>query len=703
MEAPDRPVEIIIQPGAPPDAGVVFTSIDEEGRRDPIFQYVLRHTGWEPKLSLAELARKGFASQRMPDGRLLIAIATMATERTKAAEALTSGLQNALREMKETLANETIWMPLMGTGAGSLSLEESAIAILEAFGQISASGRLPPPKRITIAPPKEIAQEPLNSIAMRFRKAAFDANISVRPAIQNNIEAFEASAELEESTDPSSSNFDRTPFQNDRAAQIDSLNRRAVAGTMATLIDEIWPSEEEAKADEPHEDSSFMIHLHGRWGSGKTSILNFLKEELESGKVAPRTPPCDPPWLIVDYNAWRNQKLGPAWWTLMNAVYKAALDKLPFRSRAHKSVRLSHFFWKLKIGWLPKAGTAVLTVIALLVASQFELKNDLLDVLKYVAAFMPLFATIFLSGFLNSRVATQYLELAQDPLGPLTARYENMIAEIDRPVVVMIDDVDRCDAAFVVDLLQTIQTLFRGARVLYIVAGDRDWICSSYQKVYSDFADTVSEPGRSLGHLFLEKVFQLSVEVPPLLPHQRTVFWNSLIGEGGDATVENDAEIEAEIEDEVANLDTETALQAYMETKRSDPRQAAIAGAKVFQRMQSPELKREREHFLYRYAELLEPNPRAMKRLLNAYGFRRGYDIQAPEPSDPDALARWTILANRWPILTDHLSGAPAGSGEPPEVRTLLDDPEVRRVAGDYDPKDLWPVPTAEGAGNFAA
>lgn len=79
------------------------------------------------------------------------------------------------------------------------------------------------------------------------------------------------------------------------------------------------------------------------------------------------------------------------------------------------------------------------------------------------------------------------------------------------------------------------------------------------------------------------------------------------------------------------------------------PAHAAIAGARAFQRMQSKELVGEREHFLAKYADLLEANPRAMKRLLNAYGFRRGFDIQSPHRSDPDSLVRWTILENRRP------------------------------------------------------
>ena len=106
-----------------------------------------------------------------------------------------------------------------------------------------------------------------------------------------------------------------------------------------------------------------------------------------------------------------------------------------------------------------------------------------------------------------------------------------------------------------------------------------------------------------------------------------------------------------------------------------------MAGARAFQRMQSKELVGEREHFLAGYADLLEANPRAMKRLLNAYGFRRGFDIQSPHRSDPDALVRWTILENRWPVLADHLAGRSAGRGDGEIIDGLMKDSEVRDVA----------------------
>jgi hypothetical protein len=97
--------------------------------------------------------------------------------------------------------------------------------------------------------------------------------------------------------------------------------------------------------------------------------------------------------------------------------------------------------------------------------------------------------------------------------------------------------------------------------------------------------------------------------------------------------------------------------------------------------MHSASLVSEREHFLAGYKDLIEPNPRAMKRLLNAYGFRRGFDIQSRKRSDADTLVRWTILENRWPILADHLEGRSSGRDERGIIDALWKNPEVLEVA----------------------
>src|SRR5262249_16060641 len=92
-------------------------------------------------------------------------------------------------------------------------------------------------------------------------------------------------------------------------------------------------------------------------------------------------------------------------------------------------------------------------------------------------------------------------------------------------------------------------------------------------------------------------------------------------------------------------------------------------------------------YFLQRFIHLLEPNPRAMKRLLNTYAVRRDLAlISGVVPLQDlvrrEQLALWTIISLRWPELEDHLIELARGKTAEPsdEVRALLASEEVQDV-----------------------
>ena len=140
-----------------------------------------------------------------------------------------------------------------------------------------------------------------------------------------------------------------------------------------------------------------------------------------------------------------------------------------------------------------------------------------------------------------------------------------------------------------------------------------------------------------------------------------------------------------EIVTEITSLTKERDLISASKKQRESPAQEAFAKAEIFKQMQSPALRREQQHFLADYEGLVEKNPRAMKRLLNAYGFRRGFEIQSgifrEGDGEMDALIRWIILENRWPVLADHLSPGSAGDGDNKIIDALMKDPDVLDVA----------------------
>ena len=85
---------------------------------------------------------------------------------------------------------------------------------------------------------------------------------------------------------------DAVPTHSDIPAEIDELGRKPFAEVLALRIDEVWKKESkkvakgaEKKNGQDGGEQAFMVHIHGAWGIGKTSVLNFLREETYVWKV----------------------------------------------------------------------------------------------------------------------------------------------------------------------------------------------------------------------------------------------------------------------------------------------------------------------------------------------------------------------------------------------------------------------------------
>jgi hypothetical protein len=233
------------------------------------------------------------------------------------------------------------------------------------------------------------------------------------------------------------------------------------------------------------------------------------------------------------------------------------------------------------------------------------------------------------------------------------------------------------------------------APVTYVVAADRRWLYDSYARIYRDFRSVSREPGRPLGHLFLEKTFQVSASLPQLAYGVRDNYWQHLIVGDSARNPGDDAHLVEQAERDLEGATLQEALGAAGKAGSLEEQQAIVTAAA--NRLGSAEVQREIRHRLAPFGPLLEPNPRAMKRLVNAYrielkrmlaeGRRVGRAAATPEQ-----LALWTILSLRWPLLADHLakhpelvnSGVSPNGSDPLEgdaaMRQLRESREVEAV-----------------------
>ena len=106
------------------------------------------------------------------------------------------------------------------------------------------------------------------------------------PALEREIREPIATLFLDEPSRPES-----VLTHTDNPATVDELNREGVARILARRIRDMRDHEvaaADAAGDRRYpRGRSFLVHLNGPWGSGKTSLLNFLRNELPEARARP--------------------------------------------------------------------------------------------------------------------------------------------------------------------------------------------------------------------------------------------------------------------------------------------------------------------------------------------------------------------------------------------------------------------------------
>lgn len=450
-------------------------------------------------------------------------------------------------------------------------------------------------------------------------------------------------------------------LQPDAAAHEDALEQEPLARLLAARL---------RRFQVENADASFLVHVDGPWGSGKSTLLSLLRQHLTTAG------PGDSMWLVVDFNAWRESKVGIAWWALLAALRRAlADDRKKWLGRAW--LRVSEAGARARWAGAPFIlAFLVLLVLAavffgVLRPSRLTLASSegiAQGITTLVAALGTLWAGSRLAGrfFLwdSARGARAYEQSSANPMDDVARHFEWLIKKAGKPVVFFIDDLDRCSNDYVVALLDAVETLIRdagsdrspasGTAPCFVVAADGTWIRRSYEIAYSQFTESMAQAGQELGYLFLDKLFQLRVPMPGVGAGKRGQFVQQLL-------------------------------------RPSGPEATAEAG-----RLSSASATTATEHWLQQFAVLFPPNPRAIKRFINNFSILREVRTLEGNPIAMETLALWTIIETRWPALAGYLRTHPEAislvsrpsdnsqqqrlADVPDHLRPLFTDPDLRRL-----------------------
>lgn len=450
------------------------------------------------------------------------------------------------------------------------------------------------------------------------------------------------------------------PAQVDSTRVRDRLGRRIVAAHLGALLSELAAHSESTSA---------VVHIDGQWGAGKTTLVRLLLDDEQAHGRA-WTPP-----LVVQYEAWRECAIAPEWWSLV-----AAIEKEVRRSRS-RVVRAFMQVWSAvaRTARSPATLTALAVALVGVVLSGFFPSSWVQTVATVAAVIGGLVGIGQVAGrtlfWHSAPFGRLHLHTEDNPLGQVAdmvswlrgwaPRMSGQAGQDRRrPILLVIDDLDRCPAERVVKILETVHTILRQppargrsrrrepARLFVLVLADGRWVRQAFASHYAEFRDRGSAI-RDLGSDFTQKVFDHVVLVPDLFAEQVSAYVDSVVGTRADGPAEGLAGMPPD-------RTTHPAGGGGAGPREDQPLPVAIPPTRDQERVQIERVRHEAtasaahvrsHHLLHTYARLMPANPRMIKRVANALGMLEAIRAHVGHTEDDDAMARAAILLVRFPTL----------------------------------------------------
>jgi formylglycine-generating enzyme required for sulfatase activity len=365
-----------------------------------------------------------------------------------------------------------------------------------------------------------------------------------------------------------------------------------------------------------------VIGIFGKWGTGKTSLMNLIQCELENlDKLSTNKILKDVKSIRVE--PWKLTNREQIWTSILQLSISSIHKKLDFFSRITFDLKL--FFNRINLARLPIVIIKNLIRIAIAISPiwlNFILKIDDNN-LNYVEVLLNppfnIISSILLTLILfvhpsyksfRDQISLNLDELLEkapfekqiSTLQRLNKEFEKLVYHLigeNGRLIIFIDDLDRCIPKQIPEVLEAIKLFATTKGCIYIMALDLDIVRKSI-KAYYGFEDDKESTE------FLEKIIQVPFNLPPIDQDRIKLF----------------------IDDTYPNL-----------------KQLSNSAFEVF-------------------CQGLEPNPRKIKRTLNIFFNLLDLSVQrankwAMDPVHPGLVAKIVLIQSRFPVIYQRIVDNP--------------------------------------------
>ena len=226
-----------------------------------------------------------------------------------------------------------------------------------------------------------------------------------------------------------------------------------------------------------------VIGVFGKWGTGKTSILNMVVNEInylsESNDERP---------IIVNFSPWNYTDKD----NLISIFFEDLRKKIKFNSNNENMKQIV------------KAIDQYSGVLNLLSFTSVVLNQNWIMMLKYPFKYFY--------QYIRGKI------LEDTNLDKAKTNLEKALIKSNQKIIVIIDDIDRLPNTQIRDIFQLVKQVGNFPNIIYVLSMDRDVVCSALESVHNiDGAE------------YLEKIVQIPFEIPALLkPKLKEIFLEKL-------------------------------------------------------------------------------------------------------------------------------------------------------------------------------
>lgn len=278
----------------------------------------------------------------------------------------------------------------------------------------------------------------------------------------------------------------------------------------------------------------FNVAVVGKWGLGKSSLINMVKERLSKNNKD---------FIVEDINAWKYEKEA-----LKRVLLRKTLSNLDycdknilenfldilFSYHGNMEEKPKSFCEKFKSEWLPILGNALIIyligvgltilgyhILACVDHTDFNLKAWISFVLSGFASnfYIPLLVVLF-QQFINTSSGKYNFKVTP----PITTtdeyefQLEKKISEDkyrNKKIVIIVDDLDRLTPNKIVEALDAIKAFVSYKNFVFIVPFDDTILKDAIQKEKTTF--NYNEHLTIESDLFLDKLFQHRIYLPSII------------------------------------------------------------------------------------------------------------------------------------------------------------------------------------------